>query len=452
MPKRKPRPAAANTEKSLQRQREKILAEVRKYAALQKRARPFRPGRDRVHYGGRVFDDKELTAMTNAVLDSWVTLGPHGRQLEKELAAFLGMKHVILVNSGSSANLLAVGALCAAEVSNGLKPGDEVLTPAATFPTTLAPLLQYQLVPVFIDSRLADYNIDVDRLEGALTQKTRAIMIPHTLGNPCEMDRIMRLAERYQLFVIEDNCDALGSRFQQQLTGTFGTLSTFSFYPAHHMTMGEGGAVATQDDQLAKIVRSLRDWGRDCWCVGDTGAEGACGHRLEYKIDGVPEGYDHRYVYTRIGYNLKPTDIQAALGLAQIKKVPRFNQVRRKNYEFLNRALSGFEKWLLLPKPARESDPAWFAYPISVREGAGFTRKELVTWLEARGIETRLLFAGNILRQPAYRFAHYRTHGGLTTADAIMRRAFFIGLYPGLKTAHLQYLAAAFAEFFKTKA
>lgn len=435
----------------LARQRAAVLKTVRRYAALLAAQTGFRPGADRVHYGGRVFDEKELLALVNASLDGWITLGPYGARLEQALARYLGVKHVVLVNSGSSANLLAVASLCAPDLPNALKPGDEVITPAATFPTTVAPLLQYQLVPVFVDSRLEDYNLDVSQVEAALTPKTRAIMAPHTLGLPCQLERLKQLAERYRLFLVEDNCDALGSRYQGRLTGTFGDLATLSFYPAHHMTMGEGGAVVTDDPRLARVVRSLRDWGRDCWCASDAGPQGACGKRLQYNIEGLDEPYDHRYVYTRVGYNLKPTDLQAALGLAQLKKLPSFIRARQRNFRELSRRLAPFERWLLLPQAAPDSQPSWFAYPITIRPDAGFSRQTLLEFLEARRIETRLLFAGNIVRQPAYRPAGYRIHGSLENADAIMRRTFFIGVYPGLRSPHLRYIASVFGEFFRDR-
>lgn len=438
--------------KSLAQQRAKILKEVMRYTMAQMKTAQFHPGKDRIHYAGRVFDGDEQLALVNASLDGWITLGPYGAKLEQALSEYLGVKHVVLVNSGSSANLLAVASLCAPELPRALKPGDEVITPAATFPTTVAPLLQYQLVPVFVDSRLEDYNLDVDQAEGALTPKTRALMVPHTLGNPCRLERLKRLAERHRLFLIEDNCDALGSRYQDRLTGTFGDLATLSFYPAHHMTMGEGGAVATDDPRLARIVRSLRDWGRDCWCSNDAAPQGACGKRLHYALEGLDEPYDHRYLYTRVGYNLKPTDLQAALGLAQIKKLPAFIRARRRNFNELSRRLAPYARWLLLPQAALQSEPSWFAYPITVRADAGFSRQELLQFLESRRIETRLLFAGNIVRQPAFRPAAYRIHGSLENADVIMRRTFFIGVYPGLHSTHLQYIASVFGDFFRRRA
>lgn len=441
----------ASAKQPLLRQRQKIMTAVQAYVRREQAAKTFRPGQDRVHYAGRVFDHGEITAMVKASLDGWVTLGAYGEELERALARWLGVKHAVLVNSGSSANLLAVAALCDPQVPNRLQPGDEVITPAVTFPTTVAPLLQHQLVPVFVDARLEDYNVDVDLVEGAVTDKTRAIMVPHTLGNPCQLERLAQLARRHRLFLIEDNCDALGSKYQGRLTGTFGELATLSFYPAHHMTMGEGGAVITDDPRLARIVRSLRDWGRDCWCGHDAGPQGACGKRLQFKIEGLGEDYDHRYVYTHIGYNLKPTDLQAALGLVQLKKVPGFIRARRRNFDELSRLLAPYARWLLLPQAAPQSEPSWFAYPITVREDAGFSRQTLQTHLEERRIETRLLFAGNIVRQPAFRAAKFRIHGSLNNADLIMRRTFFIGVYPGLRSAHLRYIASVFGEFFKRR-
>lgn len=434
--------------KQLQLQRKKILEDVKKYVALKDQNRQFVPGKSRIQYAGRVFNYKEYTNMVEAGLDGWITLADYGKKLEQELAAFLGRRHVILTNSGSSANLIAVAALCSPQLPKGLRPGDEVITPAATFPTTLAPIVQHQLVPVFVDSKLGDYNIDVTKIEGALSPKTRAIMIPHTLGNPCQMNKIREIADRYKLYVIEDNCDALGSTYNQQLTGNFSELSTYSFYPAHHMTMGEGGAVATDDGRLARIVRSIRDWGRDCWCEGEADPNGACKMRFKMKIPGLTEEYDHKYMYSNQGYNLKPTDLQAAIGCAQIKKLPKFIQARKKNFHFLKQGLKPFESWLILPEATPDSDPAWFAFPITIKDQAGFSRKELTMYLESKQIETRLLFAGNILRQPAYKYINHRVHGIMENADIIMRRTFFIGVYPGLNRAMLNYMIDAFKQFF----
>lgn len=435
--------------KQLQDQRKKILAEVKKYVSIQNQTNVFVPGESRINYAGRVFNDQEYLAMVNASLDGWVTLGSYGKKLEQALARFLGRQHVILVNSGSSANLVAVAALCSPKLPKGLRPGDEVITPAATFPTTLSPIIQHQLVPVFVDATIGEYTIDVAKIEAALSPKTRAIMMPHTLGNPCRMDVIRKIADRYKLFVIEDNCDALGSTYQGQLTGSFSELSTYSFYPAHHMTMGEGGAVATDDPKLAELCRSIRDWGRDCWCDADSGSQGACKNRFNYKIEGLSEEYDHKYMYSNQGYNLKPTDLQAALGLAQIQKLPGFIRTRKKNFQILTSGLQAFADRLILPEATPGSDPSWFAFPITIKENAGFTRKQLITFLEAKGIETRLLFAGNILRQPAYKFINHRVHGVMEISDIIMRNTFFIGVYPGLNAAKLKYIINAFKAFFK---
>jgi CDP-6-deoxy-D-xylo-4-hexulose-3-dehydrase len=429
--------------------RRRIIQAVEEYSALQ--ATAFQPGRDRVHYAGRVFTSAELKALVNASLDAWVTLGPYGKKLEEQLQAFLGVKHVILTNSGSSANLLAVAALCSPLRQDALRPGDEVITPAVTFPTTVAPLVQHGLVPVFVDVCPGEYNLDVSRLAAALSAKTRAIFIPHTLGNPCRLREIMAFAKKHGLVVMEDNCDALGSKYAGRWTGTFGLVSTLSFYPAHHMTMGEGGAVVTNDSRLARLVRSLRDWGRDCWCDADASAFGACRQRFNYTLPGLAEGYDHRYVYTSIGYNLKPTDLQAALGLAQIKKLPGFIRSRQRNFATLSKGLAPYKHWLHLPQAAPGSEPAWFAFPITIRAEAGFGRKELIEFLETRKIETRLLFAGNILRQPAYRNIPHRVSGDLLQADAVTQRTFFLGVFPGLGAAHLGYILSVFKEFFSSR-
>jgi len=317
-----------------------------------------------------------------------------------------------------------------------------------TFPTTVAPLVQHGLVPVFVDVCLGEYNLDVSRLALALSSKTRAIFIPHTLGNPCRLREIIAFAKKHKLVVVEDNCDALGSKYAGRMTGTFGLLSTLSFYPAHHMTMGEGGAVVTNDSRLARLVRSLRDWGRDCWCDADASAFGACHNRFNYALPGLPAGYDHRYVYTSIGYNLKPTDLQAALGLAQIAKLTGFTRSRQRNFRALAQGLAPYARWLHLPQAAPGSEPSWFAFPLTVRADAGFTRKTLVEFLETHRIETRLLFAGNILRQPAYRRIRHRVAGDLTQADIVTQRTFFIGVFPGLTAAHIEYILSVFKAFF----
>lgn len=427
-----------------------ILDQVAEYYELVHRSREFIPGESRVHYAGRVFDAREMQNMVSAVLDFWLTAGPEARTFERELGKFLGVREVIPVNSGSSANLVAVSALCSGRVRSGLRPGDEVIVPAAGFPTTVNPLLQNSLVPVFIDSRLGDYNLDHDQLDSALSNKTRAVMFAHTLGNPAEMDAITQFVERNDLFLIEDTCDALGSTWDGKLVGTFGHIATLSFYPAHHITLGEGGAAYTNSRMLAKIARSIRDWGRDCWCGYEDPTDGRCGKRFEWDLPGSPGYYDHRYLFTEIGYNLKLTDPQAAMGIAQLEKLPDFIKKRRKNFRYLFDALSNFEEYLLMPEWHPKADPSWFAFPLCVRRESPFDRFTISRYLEEHKIETRPLFAGNILAQPAYQNVKCRIVGDLSTSQQIMRDTFFIGVYPGLDKRQLDYMIDVFYSFFKT--
>jgi CDP-6-deoxy-D-xylo-4-hexulose-3-dehydrase len=426
----------------------RILEKIDEFCSLAHAERPFQPGETKIPYGGRVFDGHELTAMVRAVLDFWLTLGPRGDEFEQKLKSFLGVSNVVLVNSGSSANLLAICALCAKELEDHLEPGDEVITPAVTFPTSVAPIVQNNLVPVFVDCELGTYNIDAALLEGAVSGKTRAILLPHTLGNPCDMERIMSFALEHRLFVIEDTCDALGSRYSGRCVGTFGDFGTLSFYPAHHITTGEGGAVVTNSDRLAAIARSIRDWGRTCTCTYKTkNPLGDCGRRFDFEVPGMPGTYDHRYVYTNIGYNLKPTDIQAALGSAQMDKLGDFIRSRQENFRRLHAGLEGSAEFLILPNWSVKAEVSWFAYPITIRETAPFTRKELVMWLEEGLIQTRFLFAGNILRQPGYRDIPHRIAGSLPNSDLVMRNSFFVGLYPGLRRVHMDYIVERFRRF-----
>ncbi len=424
---------------------------VAEFYRVAHRPPPFVPGRTRIHYAGRVYDERELIALVDAALDFWLTMGEWGLRFEETLAGYLGVNHVVMVNSGSSANLLAVAALCSPGVARPLRPGDEVITPAATFPTTVAPLVQHHLTPVFVDCELGTYNLLPDEVERAVSERTRAIFVPHTLGNPCAMDRLSEIANRHDLYVIEDACDALGSRFDGQMVGTFGHLSTFSFYPAHHITTGEGGAVATDDATLARVLRSLRDWGRDCWCDYRTqDPNGACGRRFEYQIPGMPDTYDHKYVYSNIGYNLRPTDLQAVLGVVQMSKFPAFAEARKRNFATLYRGLLPYSEFIILPTWDERADVCWFAFPITVREGAPFKRGDLVRWLENHRIETRYLFAGNILRQPGFVNIPCRVVGDLRNTDLVMRSTFFIGVYPGLDRIRLEYILHTFDQFFKS--
>lgn len=427
--------------------RQSILAQVAEYYKLVHEKKEFVPGESKVHYAGRVFDAREIQSLVGAALDFWLTAGPIADRFEQKLSDFIGIREIIPVNSGSSANLTAVSALCSSQLRNGLRTGDEVIVPAASFPTTVNPIIQNGLVPVFVDSRLGDYNLDPSYLDDALSDKTRAIFFAHTLGNPADMDDIMRFARENNLFVIEDTCDALGSKWDGKQVGTFGQIATLSFYPAHHMTTGEGGAVYTSSRRLAKIARSIRDWGRDCWCGYDNPVNGKCGKRFEREVPGMPGYYDHRYYYTEIGYNLKMTDLQAAVGVEQIEKLPQFIQKRKENFTNLARKMADFEEFLVLPIAHQKADPSWFAFPITVKETAPFDRHELTRFLEYEGIETRPLFAGNIIKQPAYRTIAHRTIGELRVTDQIMESTFFIGIFPGNGPAQIDYIAEAFRNF-----
>jgi len=428
--------------------REHILSQVRAYYEQAHANRAFVPGESRVHYAGRVYDEQELIAAVDAALDFWLTVGPRTEAFEEKLARFLGVNRTLAVNSGSSANLLAVSALRSQRIERPLKPGDEVITAAMGFPTTTAPIVQNELVPVFVDCQLGTYNIDTDQLDLALSDRTRAIFVAHMLGNPVDMAPVMEFARDNDLFLIEDTCEALGSTYNDQMLGTFGDMSTFSFYPSHHMTTGEGGAVATDDSRLARVTCSLRDWGRDCHCTHDSPPEGACGNRFSWQIPGLDEPYDHRYLYVEVGYNMKMTDMQAAIGLAQLEKLPHFIERRKHNFNKLYTGLSDYEDFLLLPTWNECADPAWFALPLTLRKDAPFTRREIITFLEDRNVETRLLLAGNLVRQPGYRDIRHRTVGELPNADHILRASFFIGVYPGLDNARIAYVLEAFADFF----
>lgn len=429
--------------------RQAILAQVAEYYRQMHQERPFVPGETAVSYAGRVFDAQEMQNMVSAVLDFWLTAGPYAQQFEQKLGSFLGVREVVPTNSGSSANLLAVTALRSMKLENRLQPGDEVIVPAASFPTTVNPIIQNQLTPVFVDSRLGDYNLDPAQLETAVSPRTRALIFAHTLGNPADMDAIMAFVRKHDLFLIEDTCDALGSRWDGQLVGTFGDMATLSFFPAHHITMGEGGAVYTNRPKLAKIARAVRDWGRDCWCGYEYPVNGKCGIRFEREIPGVPGYYDHRYYYTEIGYNLKITDPQAAMGLAQLDKLPAFIAARKRNFAYLYEGLKPYAEFLALPTWHAKADVSWFSFPLLVHDGAPFMRHELTRFLEKNRVQTRLVFAGNVMRQPAYQEITHRQVGDLAVADQIMRGAFFIGVFPGLDTPRLDYILDIFAKFFK---
>jgi CDP-6-deoxy-D-xylo-4-hexulose-3-dehydrase len=426
--------------------REQIAALVRQYCQEQFGPRPFTPGKDLVHYAGRVFDEGELTNLVDASLDFFLTANRYAERFEADFADFLGVSDALIVNSGSSANLVALTTLTSPKLGDRrLKPGDEVITVAAGFPTTLAPIIQNQLLPVFVDVRMGEYNADPDRLRAAVGPRTRAIMMAHSSGVPFDLDAVMDVAKQHDLWVVEDNCDALGSRYRGRLTGTFGHLATISFYPAHHITMGEGGAVVTNDHQLARIARSYRDWGRDCYCAG--GENNTCGTRFSQQFGSLPYGFDHKYVYSHVGYNLKVTDMQAAIGCAQLEKLDGFIAARRRNHDRLYDALKRHDDRLILPITPAHAEPSWFGFVITVREDAGFSRADIVTFLEANHVETRTLFAGNLLRHPAFESIAHRVAGDLAVTDLVMRHTFFVGVYPGLDDARLDYMASVFDRF-----
>lgn len=424
--------------------RERILALVRDYAAEVHAPAPFVPGESKVPYAGRVFDYRELTSLVGSALDFWLTAGPYATEFEKGMRKFFGSVAFLLVNSGSSANLTMVSALTSSMVERPLRPGDEVITPAVTFPTTLTPIVQNGLVPVFVDCEIGTYNADPKAVEAAVGPRTRALMLPHTLGNPFDLTTATRLAAQHDLYLLEDCCDALGSTFDNRRVGTFGHMASLSFYPAHHMTMGEGGGVVINKGGLARAAESIRDWGRDCWCP--PGQANTCGKRYEWQLGDLPAGYDHKYIYSNLGYNLKATDLQAAIGLAQLAKVPEFCARRRENFRRLYDGLRRWEDRLVLPRWLPQADPAWFGFPITAREGV--SRLDLVRFLDERKIETRMIFAGNVLRQPGFRGIPHRVVGELTASDTVMNDTFFLGVYPGLTPPMIDYVIDSVAAFF----
>jgi CDP-4-dehydro-6-deoxyglucose reductase, E1 len=426
--------------------RERILTLVQEFHDLRFAPRAFVPGETPVPVSGRVFDADELLHLVDSSLDFWLTTGRYARQFELQFAKAVGVRHALLCNSGSSANLLAVSALTSKKLGDRrLKPGDEVITVAAGFPTTVNPILLNGLVPVFVDVELETYNLDVSQLEQALGPRTRAIVAAHTLGNPFDLDTVTAFAKEHGLWLVEDNCDALGSTYSGRLTGSFGDFGTLSFYPAHHITMGEGGAVLTNRPQLKLLIESFRDWGRDCWC--EPGEDDTCGLRFAHKLGNLPHGYDHKYIYTHIGYNLKVTDMQAAVGVAQLAKLSEFVEIRRRNWQLLRDGLEAFEDVLMLPRATAGSEPSWFGFPITIREGAPFDRNELVHHLEERKIATRLLFGGNLTRQPAYEDVEFRAVGELPNSDVVMNRSFWIGVYPGLSEEMIDFVISEFESF-----
>ncbi|MDO9308822.1 MAG: lipopolysaccharide biosynthesis protein RfbH [Deltaproteobacteria bacterium] len=424
-----------------------IQAAIRYHEFKHGHKKPFAAG-DRIPYAGRVFDEKEISNLIDSSLDFWLTTGRYAERFESEFAEFLGVEHCSLTNSGSSANLLAFMALTSPKLGERrILPGDEVISVAAAFPTTIAPIIQYGAVPVFVDVTLPTYNIDVTQLEAALSARTKAIMVAHTLGNPFDLAAVRTFCDKHDLWLVEDNCDALGSRYCLNgiwhNTGTIGHIGTSSFYPPHHMTMGEGGAVYTNDTTLKRLVESFRDWGRDCWCP--SGRDNTCGNRFTQQFGELPYGYDHKYVYSHFGYNLKVTDMQAAIGCAQLEKVPGFTEARKRNWRLLRDGLAGLEEHFILPEATADSDPSWFGFLLTVREGAGLRRDQIVNRLEAKGIQTRMLFAGNLVKHPCFDEMRasgngYRIVGDLANTDRIMCDTFWIGVYPGMTDGMLEYM------------
>lgn len=431
---------------TLEEQRRQILAQVRDYAAQKERHAPFIAGQSAVPPAGKVLDAGAYVALVDAALDGWLTTGRFNDEFEKRIAARIGVARALTVNSGSSANLLALSALTSPLLgARALRPGDEVITAAAGFPTTINPILQNGLVPVFVDSALPTYNSGAEAIATAIGPRTRAIMLAHTLGNPFEAAALRALADQHGLWLVEDCCDAFGSTYQGRNVGSFGHIGTLSFYPAHHITTGEGGAVFTDDPVLARAIESFRDWGRDCYCA--PGKDNTCGKRFDWQLGALPCGYDHKYTYSHAGYNLKITDMQAALGVAQIDRLDEFIAARRSNFAHMKARLGACEEFLMLPEATANSDPSWFGFLLTLRENAPCSRVDLLRYLDQHKIGTRLLFAGNVTRQPYMQGRAYRIAGTLANADIITERSFWIGIYPGLTTGMLDYAADKISEF-----
>lgn len=418
---------------------------VEKFANLKHKKKLFKPGRTALPASGKVIDAKELKFMVDASLDGWLTAGRFNSKFEKELAKFIDVKHLITVNSGSSANLVAFSTLTSSKLGNkAIKKGDEVISVAAGFPTTVNPIIQFGAIPVFVDIDLKTHNINANLIEESITSKTKAIMLAHTLGNPFNLEKVKELCRKYNLWLVEDCCDALGAKYNGQHVGTFGDMATCSFYPAHHITMGEGGAVFTNNPELVTIAESFRDWGRDCYC--NPGCDNTCKKRFEQQLGELPYGYDHKYTYSHLGYNLKITDMQAACGLAQLKKLPEFIKKRNDNFLYLAKELSKFSDYFELASPTKNSTPSWFGFPITLKENT--KRVEFTQYLNSNKIGTRLLFAGNLTKQPYFQNIEYRVAGSLVNTDITMNQTLWVGIYPELGSEHLDYMVKKFEDFF----
>ena len=428
--------------------KEKIFKLVNDYSNINFKHKKFEPGISEVPVSGKVIGNLELQNMVDASLDGWLTTGRFNEKFEKDLANFIGIKCLLTVNSGSSANLIAFSTLTSPKLKErAIQKGDEVISVAAGFPTTVNPIMQFGAIPVFIDVKIPTYNIDENLVEEAITSKTKAVMLAHTLGNPFNVKKIREICDKYNLWLIEDSCDALGSKFNNQNIGTFGDISTLSFYPAHHITMGEGGAVLTNSKKLERIAESFRDWGRDCYC--EPGKDNTCNKRFEWKLGDLPYGYDHKYTYSHMGYNMKITDMQAACGLAQLNRLEGFISKRKENFNFLYEKLKDLEEFLILPKAETNSEPSWFGFPISLKKNNEFSRNNLIKYLNKNKIGTRLLFSGNLTRQPYMKNLNFKIHKDLKNTDFIMENTFWIGLYPYLSKEHLQHSVSTIKDYFK---
>jgi CDP-6-deoxy-D-xylo-4-hexulose-3-dehydrase len=431
--------------------KDEIFDRVKEIYRIKKGRQAFVPGKTKIAFGGRVYDEKELINLVDASLEFWLTAGDYATQFESDLANYLGVRHCLLTNSGSSANLLAISSLTSHKLGDKkLRAGDEVITTACGFPTTLNPIIQNGLLPVFVDINIGTYDMQVHHIEEAISSKTKAIVVAHTLGNPAEIDTIAEIADENDLWLVEDNCDALGSKYKNQYTGTFGDVSTCSFYPAHHITTGEGGAVFTDNKLLSRIALSFRDWGRDCYCL--PGHDNTCNKRFEWQLGDLPKGYDHKYIYSHVGYNLKMTDLQAAVGVEQLKKLPTFIDKRKENFKQLLKGMKRFSNYFVLPEATKNSAPNWFGFPLLVKEDVLFSRDTLVNFLELKLVATRMLFGGNLIKQPAYQEMDFKTVGSLRNTDLVMKNLFWIGIYPGITEDMIAYVLDSFSEFIEQKA